>query len=137
MKSGCVKAVAAGLLVAVVGCGAPIPEVAPGEPVSYTAHLEPLVVAHCVGCHESEDAKAELVLDPGLGYERLVGPRSIQDPNMALVEPGDPRRSYLWLKLQHVTEKGRGMPRTLTGSKKLRPAELELYRRWIEGGAQP
>ena len=124
-------------VLACAGCGTPVPEIAAGEPVSYTAHLEPLVVAHCLGCHESEDAKAKLVLDPGLGYERLVGPRSVQDPEMALVEPGDPDRSYLWLKLQHAAGEGKGMPRTLTGAKKLRAAELELYRRWIEEGAEP
>jgi hypothetical protein len=120
-----------------LGCGTEIPEVPAAEPISYSAHLEPLVIAHCLSCHESEEAKAKLVLDPGVGYERLVGPRSTQEPEMALVEPGDPGRSYLWLKLQHVTREGKGMPRTLTGSKKLRPAELELYRRWIEGGALP
>jgi hypothetical protein len=120
-----------------LGCGTPVPGVADGQPVSYEAHLEPLVVAHCLGCHESGEAKAKLVLDPGVGYERLVGPRSGQVPEMALVEPGDPDRSYLWLKLQHVTEEGKGMPRTATGTKKLRSAELELYRRWIEGGAKP
>ncbi len=125
------------ILVAVAGCGSPVPEVPREAPVSYAAHLEPLVIAHCLSCHESEEAKGKLVLDPGIGYERLVGSRSIQDPEMALVEPGDPERSYLWLKLQHVTKEGKGMPRTLTGSKKLRPAELELYRRWIEGGALP
>jgi len=119
------------------GCGTPVPEVVTGEPVSYATHLEALVVAHCLNCHDSEEAKAKLVLDPGVGYERLVGPRSVQDPTMALVEPGDPERSYLWLKLQHATEKGKGMPRTLTGAKKLRESELELYRRWIEGGAKP
>jgi hypothetical protein len=115
----------------------PVPEVATGEPVSYAAHLEALVVAHCLNCHDSEEAKGKLVLDPGVGYERLVGPRSVQDPEMALVEPGDLERSYLWLKLQHATEKGKGMPRTLTGVKKLRKSELDLYRRWIEGGALP
>ena len=119
------------------GCGKPIPEVPKGEPVSYSVHLEPLVTAHCLNCHDSEEAKGKLVLDPGVGYEHLVGPRSRQEPDMALVEPGDPEHSYLWLKLQHVTKEGKGMPRTLTGSKKLRPAELELYRRWIEGGAKP
>ena len=133
-----IPAAAAGLVVLVfTGCGTPVPEVATGEPVSYAAHLEPLVIAHCLSCHESEEAKAKLVLDPGVGYDRLVGPRSVQVPEMALVEPGDPEHSYLWLKLQHVSNKGKGMPRTLTGAKKLRPAELELYRRWIEGGALP
>ena len=119
------------------GCGTPVPQVATGERISYATHLEALVVAHCLGCHESEEAKAKLVLDPGVGYGRLVGPRSVQVPEMALVEPGDPERSYLWLKLQHAAEKGKGMPRTLTGAKKLRESELDLYRRWIEGGAKP
>ena len=125
------------LLVFAMACGTQVPEVPIEESVSYSMHLEPLIIAHCLSCHESEEAKAKLVLDPGLGYERLVGPRSIQVPEMALVAPGDPERSYLWLKLQHVTEEGKGMPRTPTGSKKFRESELELYRRWIEGGAKP
>ena len=124
-------------LVFAMACGTPVPEVPSEESVSYSMHLEPLVIAHCLSCHESEEAKAKLVLDPGLGYERLVGPHSIQDPEMALIAPGDPEGSYLWLKLQHVTEEGKGMPRTPTGSKKLRESELELYRRWIEDGANP
>jgi hypothetical protein len=119
------------------GCGATVPEVPEDESVSYSAHLEPLVIAHCLGCHESEEPKAKLVLGPGKGYGQLVGPRSVQVPEMALVEPGDPDASYLWLKLQHRAPEGKGMPRTLTGTKKLRPAELELYRRWIEDGAKP
>jgi hypothetical protein len=80
-------AIVAIVLAAVAGCGTPVPEVAIEEMVSYTAHLEPLVIAHCLSCHESGEAKAKLVLDPGVGYERLVGQRSIQDPEMALVEP--------------------------------------------------
>jgi hypothetical protein len=123
--------------VLVFGCGATVPEVPEGAPVSYSAHLEPLVIAHCLGCHESEEPKAKLVLDPGVGFGRLVGRRSIQDSEMALVEPGNLDASYLWLKLQHRSPEGKGMPRTLTGTKKLRPAELELYRRWIEDGAKP
>jgi hypothetical protein len=123
--------------VLVFGCGATVPDVPKGVPVSYAAHLEPLVIAHCLGCHESEEPKAKLVLDPGVGFGRLVGRRSIQDPEMALVEPGNLDASYLWLKLQHRSPEGKGMPRTLTGTKKLRPAELELYRRWIEDGAKP
>jgi hypothetical protein len=120
-----------------VGCGTPVPEVPESEVVSYSAHLEPLVVAHCLGCHESEDPKAKLVLEEGAGFEQLVGRSSVQQPEMALVEPGDPENSYLWLKLQHTAAEGKGMPRTLTGVKKLRAEELELYRRWIVDGALP
>jgi hypothetical protein len=121
----------------IVGCGARVPEVPASEPVSYAAHLEPLVIARCLGCHEAEEPEAELVLEPGRGFAALVGARSVQMPSMALVAPGDPDASYLWLKLEHRAPHGKGMPRTLTGSKVLPPAELELYRRWIEGGARP
>ncbi len=125
------------LVAVTAACGTQVPEVPQQAPVSYAEHLEPLVIAHCLSCHESEEAKAKLVLDPGLGYKRLVGPRSVQVPEMALVEPGNLEASYLWLKIEHRAREGKGMPRTLTGSKKLRPAEIDLYRRWIEGGALP
>ena len=71
------------------GCGTEVPEVPNEDPVFYSVHLEPLVTAHCLNCHDSAEAKGKLVLDPGVGYERLVGPRSRQLPEMALVEPGD------------------------------------------------
>jgi hypothetical protein len=118
-------------------CGAPIPDVPVGQSVSYSEHLEPLVLAHCLGCHESEEPKAKLVLEQGVGFGQLVGRRSVQVPSMFLVEPGDPEASYLWLKVQHRASEGKGMPRTATSVKKLRAAELDLYRRWIEGGAKP
>jgi hypothetical protein len=114
-----------------------VPEVPQSEPVSYAAHLEPLVIARCLGCHEVDEPEAELVLEQGRGYDQMVGRSSTQKPSMLLVTPGDPDASYLWLKLQHTAPHGKGMPRTLTGSKMLRPDELELYRRWIEGGAKP
>ena len=124
-------------MMAVVGCGVQIPDVPEGVPVSYAAHIEPLVIARCLGCHSTDEHKAKLVLEEGTGFGRLVGPRSVQVPEIELVAPGDPEASYLWLKLQHTVEVGKGMPRTPTGSKKLPPPELELYRRWIAEGANP
>ena len=118
-------------------CGTPIPEVPDSQSVSYGRHLEPLVIAHCLGCHTADEPKAKLVLEQGEGYANLVERQSIQAPEVALVAPGDLDASYLWLKLQHLTETGKGMPRTPTGSKKLRQAELDLYRRWIKEGAKP
>jgi hypothetical protein len=118
-------------------CGTPVPRVPAAETVSYAKHLEPLVLAHCLGCHGAEEPKAKLVLEEGTGYGQLVGRRSVQVATMMLVEPGDTENSYLWLKLNHSAPEGKGMPRTPTGVKKLRTAELELYRRWIEEGAKP
>ena len=131
------RCIAGCVLLVFCACGNPIPEVPEDETVSFGRHLEPLVIAHCLGCHTAEEPKAKLVLEQGEGYANLVERQSIQVPEMALVAPGDPDASYLWLKLHHVTETGKGMPRTPTGAKKLRQAELDLYRRWIEDGAQP
>lgn len=62
---------------------------------------------------------------------------STQRPGMLLVAPGDPEASYLWLKVDHRAPVGGGMPRTLFGARRLPEREVELYRRWIAGGALP
>jgi hypothetical protein len=120
------------------GCGPALPPMPPeGEPVSYAAHLEPLVLARCLHCHTVDEPEAELVLEAGTGYLELVGPMSTQVEDMALVVPGDPEASYLWLKIDHRVEIGKGMPRTFTGAKRLPEPEVERFRRWIEDGALP
>jgi hypothetical protein len=118
-------------------CGSGVPSVPPGERVSYSNHLEPLIIKRCIGCHTADEPEAELVLEQGRGYSQLVDRSSIQVPSVRIVEPGDPGASYLWRKLVHGSVKGEGMPRTLFGAKKLPEAELEFIRRWIEEGAKP
>lgn len=114
-----------------------VPEVPAGVPVSYAEHLEPLVIARCLACHTLEEPEAQLVLETGTGYGAMVGRPSTQVPNILLVAPGDPEGSYLWRKLVHEVEVGKGMPRTVVGSIRLPDDELELYRRWIADGARP
>jgi len=114
-----------------------VPVVPEGTPVSYAEHLEPLVVARCLSCHTAEEPEAQLVLEVGTGYGEMVGRRSIQVPELMIVAPGDVEGSYLWHKLNHDAEVGRGMPRTVIGSIRLPDDELELYRRWIADGALP
>jgi hypothetical protein len=104
---------------------------------SYAADIEPIFAKRCGDCHSAGEAKAHLILDPGRGYEDLVGKAAFQVPGMQLVKPGDPANSYLWKKLDHSAREGKGMPRTLFGSKKLPNNELELIRAWIETGARP
>ena len=108
-----------------------------GEPVTYAAHLEPVVLARCVHCHTTEEPEADLVLEPGMGYDDLVGPMSTQVTTMPLVTPGDPEASYLWLKVDHRVDIGQGMPRTFLGAKRLPEPEVERFLRWIEDGALP
>jgi hypothetical protein len=126
------------MVMAVVGCAPDLPPMpAEGQPVSYTEHLEALVQARCVACHTTEEPEAELVLEPGVGYAELVGPMSTQVEDMALVVPGDPEASYLWLKLDHRAAVGKGMPRVFTGARRLPDPEVDRFRRWIEDGALP
>lgn len=119
-------------------CGPHLPPPPPpGQPVSYARDLEPYVLARCESCHTVKEHKADLILEPGRGREAMVGVPSTQVPAMLLVAPGDPEASYLWLKIEHTAPEGKGMPRTVVGSKLLPPAERELYRRWIADGALP
>jgi len=126
------------VMVLLAGCsGADVPVVPDGVPVTYAEHLEPLVVARCLSCHTAEESEAQLVLEVGTGYGAMVSRSSTQVPEKQIVVPGDVESSYLWSKLIHQVEIGRGMPRTVVGSIDLPDAELELYRRWIAGGALP
>jgi hypothetical protein len=125
------------LMLALSACGAGLPEIPPDQPVSYAAHLEPLILKRCLGCHTAERPEAELVLEQGRGYEQMVGRSSVQAPELMIVAQGDVASSYLWMKLDHRPVKGKGMPRTLTGTERLPAPELQLIHRWIEDGALP
>jgi len=125
-------------LVFAMGCsGVEIPDVPAGVPVTYSEHLEPLVIARCLSCHTTEEPEAQLVLEIGAGYGEMVNRPSTQVPELLMVAPGDLETSYLWNKLTHDVEIGKGMPRTVIGSIKLPEKELAIYRRWIEDGALP
>jgi hypothetical protein len=132
-----IAAIAVPLAVHCLACGPGVPDVPPGQAVSYSKHLEPLVLERCLSCHTAEKPEADLVLERGRGHAELVGRSSVQVEGKRLVVPGDLESSYLWDKLIHRAEKGEGMPRTLFGAKRLPPEELERFRRWIEDGAQP
>jgi Planctomycete cytochrome C len=104
---------------------------------SYANNVEPVIAKRCLGCHSAEKHKAGLVLDKGAGYKDLTTRMSVQVTDMPLVKAGDPGGSYLWKKLTHTASKGKGMPRTLFGSKKLPADEMELIKDWIQTGAKP
>jgi hypothetical protein len=106
-------------------------------PISYAAQVEPILISECGDCHGAEKPKKGLDMSKGQGYAHLVGKPSNEVPELLLVKPGDPDGSYVWHKLEHKAEKGRGMPRTIFSSKMLPAAELEVIKRWIADGAKP
>jgi hypothetical protein len=107
------------------------------QPPSYALDVEPILVKRCTSCHSTDTPKADLILEPGTGFRALTGQASTQVPGARLVAPGDLGGSYLWAKLLGEVEVGKGMPRTLLGSRRLVREELELIRIWIETGAHP
>ncbi len=92
-------------------------------------------------CHGSVSKQGNLDLSPGVAYRNLLQVPSTASA-LPRVEPGDERRSFLWLKLAaatdpsqlpaHVDVPGAPMP---NGLPPLSEDELELVRLWIYAGA--
>lgn len=107
-----------------------------GEGVTWERRVKKVLQANCGGCHGGVEPSAGFDINSEDAYSKLLLP-SVQQPELKLVEPGDPMRSYLWLKLigdESIT--GKGMPiDPLNGDRKLRDAELNDIKAWIENGA--
>jgi mono/diheme cytochrome c family protein len=123
------------LALAVVAITALVAVAAPPE-VSYSKDVQPIFDKACVECHGAKKAKAKLNLDAAVALKSLVDVPSEQVPGTVRVKPGDPEQSYLWLKLDHRSKEGDGMPKGMFGAKKLPQAELDLIKAWIAGGAK-
>lgn len=103
--------------------------------VSFSQHVVPLLRARCVSCHLTGLEQGGLALHARAAYGQLVGAPSLQS-DLPRVEPGEPERSYLYLKLtnRHRQAGGSGEPMPLSAWP-LDAHELELIRRWIADGA--
>lgn len=111
--------------------------------VSFSADVQPVVTAKCVGCHDDTDPPGGLNLLAGAAYAGLVNVQAVQDtaaPILDRIEPGDPEASFLIHKIQgtHTAAGGRGgrMPAGCPGSRAcLTPEEIQLIRQWVVEGA--
>ncbi|GIW87963.1 MAG: hypothetical protein KatS3mg108_2287 [Isosphaeraceae bacterium] len=92
-------------------------------PTTYADHVAPIFAAKCNACHNNDKKKGGLVLDayPAVMQGGASG---------AVVEPGDPDNSRLFLLVAHQEE-----PAMPPMAPKLPDAEIETIRRWIELGA--
>src|SRR4029453_16945774 len=92
-------------------------------------------------CHGAAPGQGGLALSPAVAYRNLLQAKSSASA-FNRVEPGDQRRSFLWLKLAAATDPpqpppggqvaGAPMP---NGLAPLSADELELMRLWIYNGA--
>ena len=94
----------------------------PGE-VLYEKQIQPLLAKRCYDCHGKQDPKGGLNLTELVGLYRggTSGP---------VITPGDAQKSFML----HITA-SKEMPPAEAGEPLL-DSEVELIRRWIDGGAR-
>lgn len=114
---------AAGVLVVLVCVAAPSKGDESAPKVNYEEHIKPIFREHCFLCHNQNQAKSDLALD---NYGAMMRGGA----SGAIVEPGDPDNSRLWLLVNH--EDTPPMP---PEKEKLPEATLALIQQWIVAGA--
>lgn len=82
------------------------------------------------GCHRDFQRP---FLTAEVAYDNIVRAPSTQSPGLNFIEPGDPSRSYLYLKITGASGIiGTRMPQA---SPPLSAAQIDTIRVWIENGA--
>lgn len=130
------------LLLVSAGCGTvKSPTEPPADPGNGTALAFSQIQAQIftptcakAGCHAASAASAGLVLEAGQAYGSLVGWPPSQRSDLARVQPGDPERSYLILKLRgDPSITGLRMPQD--GPPFLTSEQIDGIAAWIRAGA--
>ena len=86
------------------------------------------------GCHAGANPQQGMDLSAGQAFSNIVNVPSREVPALMRVAPGDPENSYLLQKVRgDAGIVGARMP---LGRAPLSAEDIELIRKWIEGGAQ-
>jgi peptidoglycan hydrolase CwlO-like protein len=93
------------------------------EKVTFDDHLAPILKQRCGSCHNPTAKKADLDVSNYLAL--MQGGAS-----GAVIEAGDAEASYLYSLVAHEAE-----PYMPQNADKIPDAEIDLLRRWIDGGA--
>lgn len=121
-------------LLLLVGC-ADTQDTSPIEgTVSFADEIQP-ILASCAGCHQGETPDGSLDLSGDM-YAKLVEQASGQS-DLALVEPGDSRYSYVWHKLNGSQSLAGGAGTRMPLGTPLTADDIELVGLWIDAGAEP
>jgi len=110
------------------------PLLADPAPASLAKDVAPILTQRCVMCHIAGAAQGGLDLYTNL-WSAIVNVKSTQSA-LDLVEPGDPDKSYLYLKLTgaQLSAGGSGEQMPFQAGQ-LDAGQLELIRAWIAQGA--
>lgn len=106
-----------------------------GQGVTFSGRIKPLLDASCVGCHSGAVPSGGLDLS-GNTHLRLMD-ASVARPELKLVQPGQPEKSYLWLMLVgDGSTLRRRMPLDEQGNSVPLPQDqLDAVQTWILAGA--
>jgi mono/diheme cytochrome c family protein len=110
------------------------PDVVLAEAGSFTKEVLPILNSQCVMCHIPGAELGGLTLYPD-AWLSLVGIASIESA-LKRVEPGEPDKSYMYLKLMGLQDSVGGTGLRMPPTQQLEPAQLETIRQWIEQGAK-
>ncbi len=104
------------------------------QTVSFSNQIQPIFDANCIVCHVSGGiADAILHLNAEEAFDALVGPPSVQDVSLTLVDAGDSSTSLLLQKVNSDSPPvGARMP---LGGPPLSDDLIALIRDWIDQGA--
>ncbi len=124
MRSKLMAAVLMGLVYSLLGMSS-VGRAAdpPKAKVTYLDQVSPIFRSRCGSCHNPDKQKGGLNLDS-------YGSTMQGGGSGKIIEPGDPDNSKLLLVVTHDEE-----PKMPPASAKIPDGEIDLIRKWIEGGA--
>src|SRR5438045_2228021 len=99
------------------------PSLRAADKITYADQVRPIFNTNCVSCHNPDKAKAGLDLT---SFSSVMAGSS----SAKVIEPGDPASSLLYMLITHQAE-----PHMPLKGNKLPDEQLEIIRKWIEGGA--
>lgn len=106
-----------------------------GPTVSFASDVQPIFTANCAlaGCHSAASAQQGLILQAGQALASIVNVASRERPDLDRIEPGDPDRSYLVMKIRGDSGiVGGQMP---LGRTPLSAAQIATIVTWVQEGA--
>lgn len=87
----------------------------------------------CHACHNEQSRDGNLDLSSDGVHDRLVGVKATADPEWTLVTPGEPEKSFLYVK---ITNPGQGQGDLMPPGFQLPQSEVDTIEQWITEGAE-
>ncbi len=105
-----------------------VPKLGPNEVPSYDVHVAPLIKRYCQSCHRTGKKNNNYIMDT---YNNVLHSGDNKDKNII---PGDIVNSHL-IQLINRQDLGKEQGGPMPPTKALKPEIIDIFTRWIAGGA--